>query len=555
MTDVSALGSSVPIGRPIANTQVYILDAQLQPVPIGVPGQLYTGGDGLARGYLNRPELTAEKFISDPFSEDPAARLYKTGDLARYLPDGSIEFLGRIDHQVKIRGFRIELGEVESVLGRHPAVEEAVVIAREDVPGDKRLVAYVVASHEPTPSFSELRSFLKEKLPDYMIPSAFVDLGSLPLTPNGKVDRKALPAPDRNRIQPAEALVAPRDDLELQLTKIWEKVLGVKNIGMKDNFFDLGGHSLLIVRLFDRIQKIFGKDLPLATLFQAPTIGQLARIIRQEGWSSPWSSLVPIQHGGSKPPFFCVHGCTGKVEHFYDLARLLGPEQPFYGLSALGLEKGQVPHTQFEDMAAHYIKEIRTIQFNGPYFIGGSGAGYPIVIEMAHQLESQGQNVTLLVLMTPFSLKPNRSSKTFSKYFKFLKIYFSLFNIVIKTRIVLPTIKHVFFNRVLWHLRICHRFIPGDIHRKRRFVDDFIKARMSYKPEPYQGRITCFLFEEFSQNHKKVIGNTYDLAAGGLDVRFVPGNIFTMWREPHVQKLSEQLTACLNEAQKKVENL
>jgi thioesterase domain-containing protein/acyl carrier protein len=364
------------------------------------------------------------------------------------------------------------------------------------------------------------------------------------------VDRKALPAPDWNRSQPAEALVAPRDALELQLTKIWEKVLGVKNIGMKDNFFDLGGHSLLSVRLLDRIQKIFGKNLPLAALFQAPTIGQLARIIRQEGWSSPWSSLVPIQHGGSKPPFFCVHGCTGKVEHFYDLARLLGPEQPFYGLSALGLEKGQVPHTQFEDMAAHYIKEIRTIQFNGPYFIGGSGAGCPIAIEMAHQLESQGQNVTLLVLMTPSSLKPNRSSKTLSKYVKFLKLRYSFLIVVIKSRLLLPTIRHSFLIRVHRHLRICHRFIPDDIHRQRRFADDFRKSRMSYEPEAYQGRITCFLREKFSHNHKKVIGDWYDLAVGGLDARFVPGNAINMWREPHVQILAEQLTACLDEAQK-----
>jgi thioesterase domain-containing protein len=235
------------------------------------------------------------------------------------------------------------------------------------------------------------------------------------------------------------------------------------------------------------------------------------------------------------------------------LARLLGPEQPFYGLSALGLEKGQVPHTQIEDMAAHYIKEIRTIQFNGPYFIGGSGAGCPIAIEMAHQLESQGQNVTVLVLMTPTSLKPNRSSKTLSKYIKFLKIYYSLLIIVIKSRLVLPTTKDVFLNRVLWHFKICHRFIPGDIHRRRRFIDDFIRALMSYEPEAYHGRITCFLREEFSHNHKEVLGDWYDLAVGGLDVRFVPGNIFTMWREPHVQILAEQLTACLNEAQKNVD--
>jgi aspartate racemase len=396
-----------------------------------------------------------------------------------------------------------------------------------------------------------------------MIPSAFVYLDRLPITPNGKVDRRALPAPDRNRSQPAEALVAPRDELELQLAKIWEKVLGIKNIGMEDNFFDLGGHSLLAVRLFDRIQKKIGKHFTLATLFQAPTIGQLARIIRQEGFTTPWSSLAPIQDGGSKPPFFCLHGCFGEIAHFYDLARLLGPEQPFYGLRALGLEKGQVPQTRFEDMAAHYIKEIRTIQSDGPYFIGGSGAGCAIALEIAHQLESQGQNVTLLALMIPSALKPtnlkpDRSPKTFSKFFRtyirLSKLYLSLLIIVVKSRLVLPTIKHFFLNRVLWHLKICRRFIPGEIHRLHRFGDAFSKALKSYEPEAYQGRITCFLNDEYSHNHKRRhnrkrrIDDWYDLAVGGLDVRLVPGDTFTMWREPHVQILAEQLKVSLDEA-------
>jgi aspartate racemase len=395
-----------------------------------------------------------------------------------------------------------------------------------------------------------------------MIPSAFVYLDRFPITPNGKVDRRALPAPDRNRSQPAEGFVAPRDELELQLTQIWGKVLGVEHIGMEDNFFDLGGHSLLAVRLFDRIQKKIGKHLTLATLFQAPTIAQLARILRQEESTTAWSSLVPIQDGGSKPPFFCLHGCFGEVAHFYDLARLLGPEQPFYGLRALGLEEGQVPQTRFEDMAAHYIKEIRTIQSDGPYFIGASGAGCIIALEIAHQLESQGQHVTLLALMIPSNLKPtnlkpNSSPKTFSKFFRkyirLSKLYFSLLIIVARSRLVLPTIKHFFLNRVLWHLKFCRRFIPGEIHRLHRFEDAFTKALQSYEPEAYQGRITCFLNDEYSHNHKRRhnkkrrIDDWYDLAVGGLDVRVVPGDTFTMWREPHVQILAEQLKASLDD--------
>jgi thioesterase domain-containing protein len=319
-------------------------------------------------------------------------------------------------------------------------------------------------------------------------------------------------------------------------------------VGVHDNFFDLGGQSLLAVRLFTRIQKILGKDLPLTTLFQAPTIGQLASIIQQEGLATPWSSLVPIQPGGSKPPFFCVHGCSGRVLHFYDLAHLLGPEQPFYGLSALGSEKGQVPLTRIQDMAAHYINAIRTIQITGPYYLGASGFGCAIVLEMAHQLESQGQTVNLLALLTPSPLKPRKSSRSFSRYMKYAKGYYRLLIFHLKSRPLIPALYNAFSNRVLWHFRIFHRFIPVEIHRWRRFMAAFSKARRSYRPEPYSGRITCLVRDEFSHNLEKGVSDWYDIAVGELDVRFVPGNIFTMWKEPHVQILADQLQVCLDEA-------
>ncbi|MFQ5906231.1 MAG: amino acid adenylation domain-containing protein, partial [bacterium] len=285
-----------PIGRPIANTQIYILDANLQPVPIGVPGELHIGGHGLARGYLNRPDLAAEKFIPDPFSHEPRARLYKTGDLARYLPDGNIKFLGRLDHQVKIRAFRIELGEVETVLGQHPAIQETVVTVRKDIPGDKRLVAYVVLNQEQSrstacrtrtgtrpraPTTSELRCFLKEKLPDYMVPSAFVTLDALPLTPNGKVDRQGLPAPDRARPDLEGAYVAPRTPVEEMLAGIWTQVLGLEWIGVHDDFFELGGHSLLAMQVISRLRGAFQVELPLRCLFETPTVAELAQVIVQ----------------------------------------------------------------------------------------------------------------------------------------------------------------------------------------------------------------------------------------------------------------------------------
>jgi thioesterase domain-containing protein len=253
-----------------------------------------------------------------------------------------------------------------------------------------------------------------------------------------------------------------------------------------------------------------------------------------------------------------VHGCAGRVLYLYDLGRFLDPEQPFYGLSPLGFEKGQVPHTQIEDMAAHYIKEIRTIQSNGPYFIGGSGDGCAIVLEMAHQLESQGQDLGLIVLLTPTPLKPAISYTNltygrllrhyFYAYGRLLRHYYRLLIIHLKSRPLIPALYNAFSNRVLWHFRIFHRFIPIEIHRWRRFIEVFSKALMSYEPEAYQGRITCLLRDEFSHNPEKGIGDWSDIAVGGLDVRFVPGNIFTMWKQPHVQVLADQLQVCLDEA-------
>ena len=268
-----------PIGRPIANTRIYILDSHLQPVPVGVPGELHIGGVGLARGYLNRPELTAEKFIRDPFSEDPADRLYKSGDLARYLPSGDIEFLGRIDHQVKIRGFRIELGEIETVLGQHPNVREAVALAREDTPGDKRLVAYLVPTEQPAPTTSELRRFLKEKLPEHMVPQAFVSLDALPLNPNGKIDRRALPPPDQQRPDLEGTFVAPRSEVEGVLAEIWAEVLDLEAIGVHDNFFELGGDSLKAVGLVSLMSAQTGRELEVRFVFSHPTIGAAAEAL------------------------------------------------------------------------------------------------------------------------------------------------------------------------------------------------------------------------------------------------------------------------------------
>ncbi len=280
---VQSSTGSVPIGRPIANTQIYLLDANLQPVPVGVAGEVYIGSAGLARGYLNRPELTAEKFIPNLYSEQPGARLYKTGDLARYLSDGNIEFLGRTDYQVKLRGFRIELGEIEAVLSQHPAVQHTVVLAREDIPGDKRLVAYVVSDQAGlTPS--ELRRFLQEQLPEYMIPSVVI-LENLPLTPNGKVDRQALPKPEVGRLAAGD--MVPQTEVEQTIALVWREVLDVKQVGLHDNFFELGGHSLLMAQLHNKLRDVLNRDISIIELFKHPTIGALAKYLNPEANEQP----------------------------------------------------------------------------------------------------------------------------------------------------------------------------------------------------------------------------------------------------------------------------
>jgi acyl carrier protein len=272
----------IPIGRAIPQGQTYILDQRLQPTPIGVPGELYIGGAGLARGYLQRPALTAVAFVPDSFSNVPGARLYKTGDLARYLPNGQIEFVGRADHQVKIRGFRIELDEIAAALDQHLAVQESLVVAREEGGGAKRLVAYVVPTAGQTPTTSELYSFLKERLPGYMVPAAFVTLEALPLTPNGKIDRRVLPAPDQTRPELERAYVAPRNAIEEVLSGMWAEALGVEQVGVYDNFFELGGHSLLATQLISQVRELFQIEVTLHQLFQEPHVAGLSEALARD---------------------------------------------------------------------------------------------------------------------------------------------------------------------------------------------------------------------------------------------------------------------------------
>ena len=396
--------AQLPIGRPVANTKVYLLDPDLNPVPVGVPGEIHIGGVGVAKGYLNLPQLTQEKFIRDIFSDDPSARLYKTGDLAKYLPNGEIDFVGRRDHQVKIRGFRVEPGEIESVLSRHRSVHENAIVLRQDSTENKRLVAYIVRSSEDLGEL-ELRRHVKDHLPEYMVPSEFVFLDAMPLTPNGKIDRRALAALKSDSPAVSAPVTPDNDPLQVQLIAIWEELLGRKPIGIRDNFFDLGGHSLLAARLMHRIKQIHGKSLPLAILLQASTVEKLASVIRGD-FSEHWSSLVTIQPEGSKPPFFCVHGVGGNVVGFHELAKRMKPDFPFYGLQSQGLDGKSDLLTTIENMAVHYLKEIREVQPSGPYHLGGFSMGGLVAYEMAQQLVAAGEEVGLVVLFDTYATTP-----------------------------------------------------------------------------------------------------------------------------------------------------
>ncbi len=391
---ITTRGEPLTIGRPIANTTLYVLDESLRPVAVGAEGELHIGGDGMARGYRGRPDLTAERFIPNPF--DPDARIYKTGDLVRYRESGEVEYIGRLDHQVKVRGFRIELGEIETVLSRHPAVNSAVAMAREDSPGDPRVVAYVIQDGNPAAA-NELREYVGRSLPPYMVPSAVVTLDEFPLTPNGKIDRKALPAPSRERDERAE-YVAPRNELERQLAEIWERVLDIHPIGVTDDFFELGVSSIVAAQLFARIEHEIARDLPLGAVFRAPTIEQLAALLEHGQSDQQWTSLIPMQTEGTEAPIFCVHGGAGTILHLQPLARHMAPDRPFYGLQSRGLYGGAPPLQTVEEMAEHYLGEVRTVQPEGPYLLAGYCFGTIVAFEMTQRLQRNGEKVELLAM-------------------------------------------------------------------------------------------------------------------------------------------------------------
>ncbi len=392
-------GASVSIGRPVENLRLYLLDADVHPQPRGVAGEIFVGGEGVGRGYAGDPATTAASFVPDPFAAEAGRRLYRTGDLGRYLEDGRLDFLGRSDHQVKVRGFRIEPGDVEAVLCQHPGLRQAVVVAREEK-GGKILVAYVVsAPAAPAPGTGELRGFLGERLPEYMVPAAFVVLESLPLTANGKVDRRALPAPGNDLLASRSQTQAPRDEVERRLVAIWEELLGLAPIGIADSFFELGGHSLLAVRLMSRLRRDFDFDLPLAPLFQQPTIEHLATILRGRALSPRHQVLVSLRPDGARRPLFCVHPVGGNVFCYLELVSHLPEGRSVYGLQSPDPVADAEVFTGIKAMAAHYLRAVREVQPEGPYLLCGWSTGGVIAFEMARQLRAAGEEIGLLALL------------------------------------------------------------------------------------------------------------------------------------------------------------
>jgi thioesterase domain-containing protein/acyl carrier protein len=483
--------------------------------------------------------------------------LYKTGDLGRYRADGSIEFLGRGDHQVKIRGHRIELGEIEACLHRHADVRQAVVEAREDVVGNRRIVAYLMMHHGAPKAGGDFRDFLKGKLPEFMVPSAFVILEKFPLTANGKVDRKALPSPEIRRAE--EDLVSCRDTLDLQLANLWKKLLRIKTIGIRDNFFDLGGNSLLVARLFAHIEKEFGMSIPLATLFQAPSIEQLADIMRRRDGKQNWSSLVEIHPGGSGSPLFLVHGAEGNVLLYRELAKYLESKRPVYGLQSKGLDGQAGVFRNMEDMAASYIAEVESLQAAGPYYVGGYCLGGAIALEMARQWQAKGEQVGLVAMFETYnenSVQPLIRQLFWPVYF-FQNIYFHWRNLL-----SLDAKAGRRFLRKKWQTSLSRFFIGvSDIVQNLRFWRSLpetykyphirIKrtndeAQRRYVPKVYAGRVALFKPRKYFAGSTDPRFGWGDVIPDGLEVYAFPFFPKAMLVEPFVRTLAERLESCLD---------
>jgi amino acid adenylation domain-containing protein len=527
----------VPIGRPIANTQIYILDANLQPVPIGVAGELHIGGIGLARGYLNRPDLTAQKFIPNPFGKTPDARLYKTGDLARFLKDGNIEYLGRIDDQVKLRGFRIELGEIEVVIGECAGIRQAVVILREDNPGDQRLVGYLIAAPGQELDYDRLRKELKDKLPEHMVPSRFVALEGFPMTTSGKVDRQALPSPLPERGIPA-TVVAPRNELESKLATIFANVLGLPSVSMTDNFFDLGGHSLTAARLLSQVIELTGREVPLSALFRGATVESLARLVRVDVEARD-PVMMKIQHGdSSRLPFFAIVPPGEESLGYAILARHMGPDQPVYKIQGHTPIVSKRPYTEQEMqcLAGEYVAAMRSVQRDGPYCLGGLCDGVHIGERVVLELEAQGQEVALFAVIDTWVLQNSQRPWLWRvDYFQQRLREASSRGLAEQFQLY----KHAATNQI--------RRLMGKMPARKDWQEAYWPS--NYIPTRFRARVVLF------KHPKQPFYYVKDPQMGwgarttsGVEIHEIDFDHLYLLREPHVGVLGEKLAACIERA-------
>ena len=557
----------VLIGQPIDNTTFYILDDRAQPLPVGVPGELYIGGAGLALGYLGRPDLTSERFVADRLSRQSGARLYKTGDLVRRVLDGSIEFLGRVDDQIKLRGFRIELGEIEATLEQHVGIRQCAIAAQADGPTDKRLVAYFVPKDPfAVPTIEELRDAVKQRLPNYMIPAAFAIIERMPLTPNGKIDRKALSSGKLTAIASDIPVEAPRDSFEVGLAQIWEQLLKVQPIGIRTNFFDLGGHSLMALKMFAQINKVFHCSLPITSIFGSPTIEQLATLIRRrilDVGSVPMqlsgssdntiSSVVPIQPRGTAPPLFIIHGRFGNIIRFYQLAMLTGTDHPIYGIQAQSLLPGQAALLRLEDQAAYYVAEIKKIQPKGPYYLLGYSFGGTAGFEMAHQLHALGEQVELLgmldahprdaIVLIERNDSTHRLDKRIARHIRNLgRLSLWKKTAYLREKLSLRARTWIYTAATLLGFRSVPSFMKNTFYVSRA-------AAMNYRARPWPGRVTVFRASiQRDTRLPRDLGWTR-LAEGGVEVCELPGDHDSIFQEPNIRIFAEELRARLERSE------
>jgi len=553
--------NEITIGTPIANTRVYILDENRNGVADGSAGEIYIAGDGVAKGYLNRAELTAERFIDDPFSGIPGNKMYRTGDLGKFRENGDILCLGRIDHQVKVRGYRIELEEIEHALVKQVDVKEAVVVAREDTPGDPRLVAYVVLT--TTTEIIDLKTqtqawhkALMAVLPEYMVPDDFVLLPSIPITPNGKTDRKSLPKPDYNLLNRSGEYVAPRTDVEKMLARIWEELMGLQKVSIFDNFFTLGGRSLVAVQIMARIENLTGKRLPLSTLFEHSTIEKLALRLGVDAKSITWESLVPIKPKGSKMPLYIVHGAGLNVLLFNALAMNMDEEQPVYGLQAKGLNGIDEPLDVMEEIAANYIAEIVAQNPTGPYALAGYSLGGTIAYEMARQMKAMGKNVKMLAVFDTYAKQTDMYDPLLKRVFSRVQLFVMkfLYSFVLFAQDPKRTIEYksiVIKRRII---RFYWKIFKGNEEKREGFfaydneIDEAsAKAKRNYYQKPLD--ITVDLFratkKTFYMADFKYLG-WREFALNGVNVHDIPGEHNTVFAPPNDEKFAMVLQQCLD---------